>query len=85
MAIAPHSPTPKLSSMKVDSENTRPRRHSRLEHVDITTAEGGPLLHATGRNRPANIEGANTDLDWWRTPNIPKSFLEKVVAAIWRK
>ena len=68
--------------MKVDSENIQPRRHSRLEHVDITTAEGDPVPHATGRNRQVNVQGANTDLDWWRIPDTPKSLLDKVVAAI---
>jgi hypothetical protein len=53
-----------------------------MEHVDITTAEGDPVPHATGRNRQVNVQGANTDLDWWRIPDTPKSFLDKVVAAI---
>jgi len=66
-------------------KHVQARPHGRLEHIDVTTAQGDPVAHATGRNPQANVARASRDLDWWRTPDTRKGLLHKLVDAIKRK
>lgn len=71
--------------MKDRYQHVQGGAHGRLEHIDVTAANGDAVPHATGRRLKPHISGADYDLDWWRTPDARKGLLHKLVDAITRK
>ena len=71
--------------MKDRYQHVQGGAHGRLEHIDVTTANGDAVPHAIGRRLKPHISGADHDLDWWRTPDARKGLLHKLVDAITRK
>ncbi len=66
-------------------KHVQARPHGRLEHIDVTTADGDAVPHATGRQRQSNVGRAAHDFDCWRAPDTRKGFLHRLVDAIRRK
>ncbi|EKD97522.1 MAG: hypothetical protein ACD_23C00882G0001 [uncultured bacterium] len=71
--------------MKDGMEHVQVRIHGGLEHINLTTADGDPVPHATGRRLQPNVARVVHDVDWWRTPDTRQSLLHKLIYAIKHK
>ena len=58
--------------------------NSRLEHINVTTAQGNTRWHVIRRGQ-SDVSGASYGVDWWRVGNARKGLLHKLLDAFKRK
>ena len=56
---------------------------SRLEHINVTTAQDEVRWHVIRRGK-ADVSGASYGVDWWRIPQAPKRLHSRLFHAIKR-